>query len=834
MTPTTQDTQQKKQSEAIHGEPQAAPRQATESSTAGQPETRTAEFLFGIAGSPEGVKKIERNVPADEPPPLPPNSELKEIGKRVARYDGPFKVSGSARYSSDIHLPGMLYARFVNSTVPHAKVVSIDTSAAERHPDVRAVHVLQNLLGQAELLDKSKEVPSPYPIVRYVGQPLAAVAATTPQAALEAARLVKVQYEPMPFVVDPDSAREPGAPPVFPGPAVEQDFGAPGGPPPNLPQKGNTRGPNMGFAGPRGDIEKGFAASSAIVEAEYRTQVQTNSPLETHGAVVDWKPDGLTVYASSQNLKVLRDGLAQILQLPRTKVHVIMEYMGGGFGAKLFASNVEPVAAYLSKKAGSPVRLFCDRKEEQWATGNRPGAHIYVKAGADKEGKLQALKWVSYGAGGVGSGNAGTAGAAQSLYACPNVHTEEYDVFTNAGPGSAMRAPGHPPALFALDQTMDALAEKLGLDVLDFMERNDTSRERREERRIGREKFGWAQKRRKPGSDPGPVKRGVGVAQSIWYRLADMDSACEIRIHQDGSVEAVSAVQDLGTGIRTVMAQVVAEELGLQPHAITIRIGDTQFPPGPPSGGSMTTSSLTPAVRNAAFKVRELFLKEVAAAWGVPATSLVAADGKVTSNAGRSASFKQAAAAMRTGSVSATARRSPEYGPPGMLLLGGVQFAEVAVDTETGVIRVEHFVAVHDCGRPMNILGLESQVNGGILQGISYALYEDRRFDRNTGIMVNPNLEEYKIIGAKDIPRIEVYFLEDYLARSSTDAAGIAEPATVPVSAAVANAVYNALGVRMYELPMTPARVLAALGKVKQQGPQQARLWPAGKEEGVE
>ena len=232
----------------------------------------------------------------------------------------------------------------------------------------------------------------------------------------------------------------------------------------------------------------------------------------------------------------------------------------------------------------------------------------------------------------------------------------------------------------------------------------------------------------------------------------------------------------------------------------------------------MTTGSLTPAVRNAAYKAKERFLDEVASAWHVPAASLVLADGKVTSGAGKSASFRQAAAAMRTETVSATAQRSPEYGKREMVFLGGVQFVQVVVDTETGIIRVERVVAVHDCGRPMNLLTLENQVNGGILQGISYALYEDRRLDRNTGIMVNPNMEEYKIIGSKDIPQIEVHFIDDYLARSSTDAGGIGEPAKIPTAAAVANAVYNATGVRMYQLPMTPARVLTALGKVKQGG----------------
>ena len=614
-------------------------------------------------------------------------------------------------------------------------------------------------------------------------------------------------------------AREPDAPLVFPAaaaakaPAAEVVL-------PNVPQTGNVRGPNRGPPRPgttKVTSRKDSPHLRRSFEAEYHTQVQTHSALETHGLVADWKPDVLTVYASTQGTISVRDELAEIFDLPKTKVRVITEYMGGGFGAKFGAGNSGAVAAHLSKKAGAPVRLFCDRKEEQWGTGNRPDAHMYVKAGADKDGKLQSLKWISYGTAGVGTG-AGTAGPAQNLYECPNLVAEEYDVFTNAGPGAAMRAPGHPQGAFGLEQTIDALAEKLGIDVLAFIDKNDPSPARRQERLIGAEKFGWAQKRRKPGSDPGPVKRGVGVAQAVWYRINSMDSGCEVRIHQDGSVEALSAVQDIGGGIKTVIAEIVAEELGLQPRDITVRVGDTRLPPGPPSGGSMTTTSITPAVRNAAYKAKGRFSKEVASAWRIPATSLVLADGKVVSDSGKSASFKQAAGAMRTETVSATAMRSPEYGKRDMTFLGGVQFAEVAVDTETGIICVERVVAVHDCGRPMNILGLESQVNGGILQAISYALYEDRRLDRNTGHMVNPNMEEYKIIGPKDMPQIEVHFIEDYLARSSTDAGGIGEPAKIPGAAAVANAVYNATGVRMYELPMTPARVLTALGKVKQGG----------------
>ncbi|PYR94461.1 MAG: xanthine dehydrogenase family protein molybdopterin-binding subunit [Acidobacteria bacterium] len=795
MPPANQQQQKKKQQ--IKEEPRAVTEKTQDQAAREKPGTRKESVYFGIPGT-EPLTRIERTVPADEPPALPPNDQLKYIGNRVPRQDGRFKTTGAAKYPSDTHLPNMLYGKFLSSTVPHARVSSVDTSSAERHPGVKAVHVIENDLLSAQVLDKTKEVQSKYPVIRYSGQPIAAVAATSPQAAQEAVSLIKVQYEELPFVLGADEARRPDAPKVFPAPAAQAETAGGGGGSEKVPQSGNVRGPERKDAG---DVAKGFAASDAMVEGEFRTQVQTHSALEPHGVVADWKPDMLTVSASTQSTMSVRDELATIFKLPKSKVRVLTEYMGGGFGAKFGAGNVGVVAVHLSKKAGAPVKLFSDRKEEHWTGGNRPDSQQHVKIGATRDGKLQAIQFTSYGTAGVGTG-AGTAGPAHAMYKCDNLKTEEYDVFTNASPGTAFRAPGHPPGCFALEQAMDQLAEKLGMDPLVIRDLNDESPARREERRIGAEKFGWKQKFRRPNSDPGPIKRGVGVAQSVWYRIVNMDSGVEVRINRDGSVEALSAVQDIGGGIKTVIAQVVAEELGIQPRDVQVTIGDTVSPPGPPSGGSMTTTSITPAVRNAAYKAKQQLLAHVKAPLrGADPVSL---------------SLKQLAARLPIEMVSATAQRSPEYGKREGMFLGGVQFVEVRVDTETGIVKVEHVVAVHDCGRPMNMLQLESQVNGGVLQGISYALYENRRLDRNTGIMVNPNLEQYKILGAKETPTIEVHIIEHYLARSSTDAGGIGEPATIPTAAAIANAFYNATGVRVRELPITPARVLAALGNLRQ------------------
>lgn len=780
----------------------------------------------GIAGVDLG--EIERTIPADEPPALSTNDKLKVIGKPTPRLDGALKVTGAARYTSDVRLPGMLFARIVRSPHPHAKITSIDTSAASRVEGVRAVHVLEHLLGSAKLRDPSQELPSKFPIVRYAGQPIAAVAATTQAIADHAARLIKVTYEPLPFVVDVDAAKQPGAPLVFPGAADQGGTAGGGGGPAGVPQTGNVRGPNKSGPGgpPRGDVAKGFAEAEVVVEATYRTQVQTHSPLETHGVVADWRADGLTVYASTQGTASVRDELATVFDLKKPQVRVVTEFMGGGFGAKFGAGNFGVLATHLSKKAGAPVRLMLDRKEEHLGVGNRPSSVQTLKIGAKKDGTLTAIHLVAYGSGGTGTGS-GSSGPTKNMYPCPNVLAEESDVFTNAGPAAAFRAPGHPQGAFSLEQSIDELAEKLGMDPLVLRDKIDVddaeapqldAAARRAERRIGAQMFEWS-RRKPPGTDTGTVKRGLGFAQAIWYRFVNLDSSCEVRIGKDGSVEIFSAVQDIGGGIRTALAQVVAEELGLRARDVSVRIGDTQFPIGPGSGGSVTTGSITPAAREAAFQAKRRLFDALAPTLG---SDLEASGGNVYSKSdpSKSLSFRAAAAKMRTEMVSAQASRRDDYGGfgkgrKGMGIggYGGVQFVEAAVDTETGIIKVERVVAVHDCGRPLNPLATVSQVNGGVLQGISYALYEDRILDRNTGKMVNANLEQYKIVGARETPRIDVHLIEQYRGRSSTDAGGIGEPCTVPTAAAIANAVYNAIGVRVRELPMTPARVLAALAR---------------------
>src|SRR5580698_222384 len=583
--------------------------------------TRTESFVWGIPQ--DGLQQKEREVRQDEPPPLPANAELTYIGKPTERYDGPAKAMGTGKYTADVHLPGMLYARMVDATIPHGRIVSIDTSAAEQLPGVRAVHVIEHVYGAAELRDPKQELPSRYPVIRYAGQPIAGVAATSQQIADDAAKLVKVQYDAMPFVVDRAAARAADAPMVFPGPADEAGSAGGGGGPANVPQTGNVHGPQRKLSG---DLEKGFAEADVIVESEYFTEVQTHSALETHGFVVDWKPEEVTVYASTQGTASVREEFADVFKLPKSQVRVITEYMGGGFGAKFGAGNEGVVAASLSRKAKAPVKLMLDRRQEH-IVSNRPDSHQKLKIGAKRDGTLTAIKLTSYGTAGVGTG-AGTAGPATNMYKCPNILTEEYDVFINAGPGAAFRAPGHPQGCFAFEQTIDDLAVKLDMDPLALREKIDESPARRAERQVILERTNW-RNRRPAGSDPGPIKRGMGIAQSVWYRFVSMDSSCEVRVSRDGSVELMSAVQDLGTGTKTMLAIIVAEEFGIPPSSVVIRIGDTRFPIGPDSGGSVTAGSITPAARNAAYQAKQKLFAAVAPQFGTTADNLLLQNGRI-------------------------------------------------------------------------------------------------------------------------------------------------------------------------------------------------------------
>lgn len=729
-------------------------------------------------------------IPDADPRPWDGKDKLTFIGNRVPRVDGVYKTSGKAKYTFDVKVPGMIYGKIIRSPYPAAIVKKIDISKAKNLKGIKAIFPVQD------------ELPFP---VRFAGQEVVALAAESEYIAEQAVKLIEIKYEEQPFVVDLDKAMQDDAPVVYKDMGEDKDKQKNVQSPRISPRDGNSE-----------NVDHALKTSEHVVTQTYRTQVQTHCPMETHGVIAKWEHGKITVWASTQAIFRVRDQVADHFKIPKSQVQVITKFMGGGFGSKLSAGIYTILAVKLAREAKMPVRLMLSRKEDQLATGNRPNSIQKLSIGADKKGKITGIKLISYGTAGVGRG-AGTSGPAKYIYDVENIYTEEYDVHTNAGPSVPFRAPGHPQGVFALEQAIDEMAYKIGLDPLEFRKINSgKDKVRQVEYQLGADKADWSKRNPKAGADQGIIKKGIGVANSLWYYIYVVGSHVSLRVNDDGSVHLRSGVQDIGGGITTPMAMIVAEELGLKPADIRITNGDSDFGYAPSSGGSQTTSGLTPAVRNAAHAAKQR-LKEIAAKeWKVTIDDVLfkAGDFYTEKDPMQKVSFKELSKEIPRGEFTVVGDRREDYYKTERFKISGVQFAEVEVDTGTGSIKVERIVAVHDCGRPMNRLTIDSQMNGGIIQGISYALYEDRILDRNTGVMVNPNLESYKIAGAMEVPKIESHIIDLNLSQSSTGAIGIGEPATIPTSAAIANAVYHAIGVRINELPMTPAKVLAALNKV--------------------
>ena len=686
-------------------------------------------------------------------------AQNKYIGQPTRRVDAAPKLTGRARYSSDIQANGWLYGMILRSKWPAAKILSVNFDKALSLAGVKAVAL-------------ARETPF---TVRYYGEEIAGVAATSKQACLDALRSIEITAELRDrFVVLENDARKEDSPQVWEGVT-----NAP------VPRERKT-----------GDVDAAFAQCAAVIEGFYTTPVQIHHPMETHGSTVSWTEEGVTAWASTQGIFSVRDGLAGSLKLDHSKVRVITDYMGGGFGAK-FGAGVEGVlAARLSREAKAPVRLMLTRFDQALAVGNRPSSFQKIKLGASADGTLQAFEMNNYGTAGIGAGAASEGGGggadlpAPYLYKVPNTRVRQTAVAVNAGSARAFRAPGNPPASFGMESAMDDLAVKLGMDPVELRLKNDPSPIRQREYALGAERFGWKQKYRKPGSSPGVVKTGVGCAGAAWPAGgASHQTQGEAQINPDGSIEFRLGVQDIGTGTKTVIAVVAAELLGLKPEQITVKVGDTHFPPGPGSGGSTTCASISPTVYDVCTKALQQMQIQ---------SGLADVRGK-----------NWFAACKKLGVTPLVVHGQWQ---PGLSSdhACGVQFAEVAVDTEIGLVTVTKVVAVHDCGLIIDKLTLESQINGGVIMGMGYALYEERVMDDLCGVVLNPNFETYKLPGIADVPEIDVVLIN----MPERGVIGIGEPATVPTAAAIANAVANALGVRISSLPITPAKVLAALGKV--------------------
>ena len=691
-----------------------------------------------------------------------PLSKMKILGSKYPRVEAPQKVSGKAIYTYDVYLPGMLYGAILSSPYPSARIVHIDASRVKKHPGVKAV-----------LIDIH-----PTGTIRYAGEEVAAVAAVSLSALEEALSLFQIEYEKKPFVVDLEEAMKPDAPQVY----------------------ANRSNVKKSRVREEGNVDEAFRKADVVVEAEFRTQVQVHVPLEPHGSVVKWEGDELIIWDSTQAVHGVREGVARYLDIPVSKVRVICHHMGGGFGSKLWAGRYTAIAARLARIANAPVKLMLTRKQDFLMVGNRPNSIQHLKLGATREGKLIAFFARTYGTAGIAT-NAGV--HLPIVYHIPNWRHEHADVFTNAGGGRPFRAPGCPQAAFAMEQMMDEMAEKLGMDPLQFRLKNDPSPTRHKEWAIGAREIGWEKRSPKPGSDKGPIKRGIGLAASIWWP-GGRETHAAMTIQPDGTVEVRCGTQDIGTGTRTYVASVAAEELGIPMHYVHPKIGDSLFPYAGASGGSTTSPSVAPTIKVTADKAKTRLTMLAAKYWEVkPAAIRWEFEKIVNTQTGEQLSWSQLCQLL-TAPLEVHGEWQEGLSSAGV---AGCQFAQVAVDTETGRIKVEKIVAVADCGLILNRLTTESQVHGGIVQGISYALLEERFMDPTTGMMVNTNYHDYKIAGSLEIPEIKVILYDE----PERGVIGIGEPPTIPTAAAIANAFYNATGVRLRELPMTPDRVLNAL-----------------------
>lgn len=751
----------------------------------------------------EGVSHDRYSIVEGETPPIwPVDNGLTVIGKGLPRIDGIERVTGRAVYTWDVQLPGMLYARILRSPFPHARIKKLDTSRAEALPGVRAVLTHLN----APLISWWNSTYILEPVLRYVGDEVAVIAADNAEVANDALDLIDVEYETLPFVLTAEEGLSPGAPQIYPSGNLV---------------RGKARSYN------RGDIRQGFRTADIVLEETFRTQSALHNCLESHGSVASWDGDELTVWESTQAINRVRDELAETFKLPLHKVHVICQYMGSGFGSKQYTGKWSVLAALLARLTARPVHLMLDRREENLATGNRSPTVQHIKIGAKRDGTLTSIDLdVSITLGAYGYAVLSVEGPAQVLYSCPNVHSEVRSVFTNTGPARSFRGPGYVEGTFPLESMIDELAAQLELDPLAIRRKNYASVEQTSGQPYsaknldkcylkGAEIIGWESF--KPVSQSAGVRRrAAGMASQTWGGGGGPPAYAWMRMNGDGSIEVITSSQDIGTGTRTVFAQIAAEELGIDPSKIAVRIGDTsQGPYDPVSWGSMTVSSVGPAIRQAALDLRNQLHQISAGFLNVPESDLMIKGEAVYVHGESQPRISLSDLAGEIGDITLLGKGSREPNQTAAAVRTfGAQFADVEVNTLTGEINVLNIVTVHDFGRVINPLGARSQAEGAVIQGIGYALTEGRMIDLKSGIILNTNLEDYMVPSALDFNKIGYAFIDepDNLA-NNLGAKGLGEPALIPSAPAIANAIARATGLRFLSLPITRQKILEGIQK---------------------
>ncbi|MGI8988098.1 MAG: xanthine dehydrogenase family protein molybdopterin-binding subunit [Bryobacteraceae bacterium] len=694
------------------------------------------------------------------------------MGKPTSRIDGHLKSTGRAKYASDYWSKDLLFARLVTSPHAHAKVVKVDIADAKNMKGVTAVRVIS----------------PPGTEIQWEGTEVAAVAAITEEIARDAARAIKVEYEVMPHLVKEEDLKIAGARAKASGEQVT------------------------------GDPDKAFQDAEVTSEGFYAIPVITHCCLESHGQAIAWKEDGMDYWPSTQNVSGIGVDIGKALNLAPDKIHVHMDNIGGGFGSKFSADRWGVECAQLSKESGGrPVKLMLERNTELTIAGNRPSAYAKIKIGAKKDGTLTSWQSESWATGGIGGG--GTPPIPYVFTEIPNQRKTHSAVSINTGGVRAWRAPNHPQASYLTCSALEDLAAKLNMDPVELFDKNLglTARENvyRAQLQKASELIEWKKNWHPRGqSGSGTEKHGLGLAVNTWGGGGHA-SNCLTTINPDGSVQVELGSQDLGTGTKTIITMVAAETLGLPLGAITLNIGDNKYPTSGGSGGSTTVGGVSSSTRKSTVNALAKLFEVVAPVMNAPADRLEAVDGRiqVKGNPSKSLEWKAACAKLGTSKI-AEMGVNDQKKPDGLNSsgVGGVQMAHVKVDTETGIVRMVRFVAVQDIGLVVNPKLAQSQIHGAAIMGICGALMEERVMDQQTGRMLNADMEFYKLAGIGDIGEI-IAHLDITPEHDKRGVVGLGEPAAIGVIASIGNAVANAIGVRVPQVPLIPSRVLAALGE---------------------
>jgi xanthine dehydrogenase YagR molybdenum-binding subunit len=725
------------------------------------------------------------------------------------RMEARDKVTGLARYTVDISHDGQLEGMILRSQVPHARITRLDVAKARTIPGVAAV---------VSLLPDDQ-------MVRFVGAPIAAVAAKDRQTAREALAAITFGHDDLPSVIGLDAARAAYAPVAF-DKANRKRIGnvSEGGGAAPASWNGNVRGPTSPFAQKakraKAWLDEARAARDPLlVEGTYRVSTQQHACLEPHAAVARFDGDDLTVHISTQAVHEVMGKIAKRFKLPPNKVRVIADHVGGGFGSK-GSLGMETIAAIeLARAAKAPVRVVFDREEELSVTGYRPAAEMKLALLPSADGKLKALSLSAHADTGAAV-NSLIAGLARLIYPAEAKDLVDFDVVSNLPPGAPFRGPGGPPMAFALEQAVDEAALRMNVDPIALRKRWDPDRNRQ---RL----YDWAaglevwRNRKSASSQSGRYRRGVGVATGYWLYLWQTGSSVELAI-KGGRIVASCAVQDIGTGTRSVIANTVAKAFDLEPQDIEVRIGHSNLPEGPGSGGSRVTASVVPPTLLAIEKLKADIQRNAArppvAGSNAPWRELIASspDLKVTAERPKDG---RPPPGLRSplrevgfmGLVFSWVLRTMNHMMVGAGVPSSVQVVEVEVDTWLGHVRVLSASTGLAVGRLAAPALARSQAAGAVIQGIGYALYEARETDPVTGHVLSGSMEDYRIPGIADMPRLDVHFDEAGFEHVPGGSVGIGEVSTVPTSPAIANAVHNAIGVRPTEIPIRPDRILAAL-----------------------